>query len=125
MFLTFKYYCPKCRVLLNKNEYVELLVFAEEDCITKIRFNPKPGAYDYTCDPPIEFDKGSKLNFHCTDCKTDLQSPQFPDFASIIMKPGEQISFEVLFDRTAGQHATYVMTEDMVERDASHPQDLL
>jgi hypothetical protein len=125
MFLSYKYFCPKCDFLLNEQDYVELFVYDNGQHITTIRLNPKPGEYDYSCAPHVEFPKGDKLDFHCISCKENLQSAQFSDFISINMRPTDEITFEVLFDRTAGEHATYVMTEDMVEKHGEHPKDLL
>jgi len=125
MFASYKYHCPKCDSELNHNKRVQLNIMKNERLFTVISLNPKPGEYDYECDPQVDFEKGELLDFHCPACKENLQSDRFKDFISIVLRPADKINFEVLFDRGAGQHTTYVMTEDMIEKHGEHPKDLI
>ena len=125
MFNTYKYYCPKCGVKLNDSRHVNFKVMKDGAFVTIIMLNPTPGEYNYESEPPIEFAKGERLDFHCPSCSENLQSEKFTDFVSIVLKPVDEIEFEVLFDRAAGQHTTYVMTEDMIEKHGDHPKDLM
>jgi hypothetical protein len=125
MFKSYKYFCPKCDEQLSDHNHVSFHILEDGKFKTSIKLNPKPGEYDYLCESSVQLNMGERLNFHCPACNENLQSEQFFDFVSINMKPTERIVFEVLFDRTCGQHATYVMTEDMVEKHGSHPKDLI
>lgn len=125
MFTTYKYYCPKCNAKLNDHQHVNFKVMKDGTFLTMIMLSPKPGDYDYICEPQVDMKIGERFDFHCPACSANLQSDRFKDFVSIILRPAERIEFEVLFDRAAGQHTTYVMTEDMVEKHGDHPKDLI
>ena len=125
MFSTYQYYCPKCDARLNKDGMVIFRVMNGSDFLTLIHLNPKPGEYDFECVPAAELEPGKRYDFCCPTCMENLQSPRFKDFVSIWLRPAERIEFEVLFDRAAGQHTTYVITEDMTERHGDHPKDLI
>jgi len=125
MFSTYKYYCPKCDVKLNYKQRVNFKIMKEGKFVTILQLNPRPGDYEYECDPKMTFKKGEVLDFYCPSCNENLCSDRFKDFVSVLLRPADKIEFEVLFARAAGQHTTYVMTEDMVEKHGDHPKDLM
>ena len=125
MLSSYKYYCPKCSYNLNLGLLVGFNVVENGEFVTLIKLNPKSGEYDYESDPVTKFDEGKLLDLCCPSCNENLQSSQFKQFASTIVRPSEKINFEVLFERSAGQHTTYVMTEDMIGKKGEHPKDLI
>ncbi len=124
MFSNYHYHCPGCNASLNKDGRVHFVLKTNGES-TNISLNPNPGEYDYNCEPELHLTEGEVYDFFCPECDKNLQSDRFNEFVEINMKVTDEIEFEVLFSRVCGQHCTYVVTEDMVERHGEHPKDLI
>ncbi|MDA7804185.1 hypothetical protein N8987_06380 [Crocinitomix sp.] len=73
------------------------------------------GNYTYRHVPLTAFEPNEVVDFLCPHCKQNLASEEYENFALLNMKVGQDINFEVIFSRQAGQRKTYVITEDGIE----------
>ncbi len=111
----YKFFCSACSYCLSKEESIELKTIRQNGDVGIIHLNISLGDYTYLHEPPVDFEEGELVNFHCTECDAKMQSDQYEKFALIIMKVDELIEFELLFSREAGRRKTYIITEDGIE----------
>jgi len=111
----YEYYCQKCDKKLSDNNQVVFTVERANKEKAKLFLDPKPGTYNYKCEPSIIFDKDELVNFYCPHCNQDLKSEKYPKFVVINLKVTENVFIEVFFSRINGVHKTYVGIEDFEE----------
>lgn len=111
----YDYYCPKCDQRLNEKKYVVFSVQRNNNEKLKIYLNPKPGSYDFKCEPEVVFDKGEIVDFHCTNCDASLESDKYSKFVQIKLKITDGVFIDVFFSRIYGDYKTYVGLEDFEE----------
>ena len=112
---SYKFYCSACSHCLSNDDKITLKTVRHNGDIGVIHMNVSIGDYTYEHEPPLEFENGELVHFHCPDCNHQMQSEQYEKFATIIMKVDDKIEFELLFSREAGRRKTYIITEDGIE----------
>lgn len=111
----YDYYCPKCTKMLTEGEHVVFDIVKSSKVKAKLSLNPKPGSYDFICEPNLDFNKGELVDFSCPHCQQDLASDKFNKFIQIHLKVTDKVLFDVFFSRIHGVHKTYVGIEDFEE----------
>ena len=109
------YLCPFCKGHLNVGNKV---VFSSKNSRKKkglILLSPEIGGYSYEHHPNYEFKKGETVQFNCPVCQHDLSSDKNPKFASVLMIDHNDMQYDVLFSRVAGEQSTYVVSNDQIE----------
>ena len=111
----FTYKCPHCNDILNTNDHVHFVV-REHSNSYDIYLSAEVGDYNYQVKPEISFETGTELEFFCPHCNENLKCEKYPDFVSIKLVISHAVDFEVLFSRKIGEQATYIITQDGVEK---------
>lgn len=111
----YNYYCPKCSKILSEGERVIFNIIKNNKQKAKLSLNPKPGSYDFVCEPQLSFDKGELVDFYCPHCKQSLASEKFNKFVQIHLKITDKVLIDVFFSRIHGVRKTYVGIEDFEE----------
>ena len=111
----YDYYCPSCQKQLSENGQVVFLSKRNNSDMFKMFLDPKPGNYNYKCDPEVSFDQGEMVDFYCPHCKEDLKSSKFEKFVKIDLKVTDKVLIDVFFSRVYGDRKTYVGIEDFEE----------
>lgn len=111
----YDYYCPKCTKMLSEENRVVFNVVRNNAQKAKLSLNPKPGSYDFKCEPHLNFDKGELVDFYCPHCEQNLSSEKFNKFIQIHLKITDKVLIDVFFSRIHGAHKTYVGIEDFEE----------
>jgi hypothetical protein len=90
-----------------------------EDII--IGFHPTPGNYRISLPPGFEIEPGSKWDFSCPSCDRSLVSDLSPELCCLDMVT-KNVRHRVYFSRTAGEHATFVISAEGIERLGKHAE---
>ena len=109
------YLCPKCKGHLNAGGNVVFSTTSPRNAKGLLLLQPTVGGYSYDHHRDYHIKNGDILEFHCPLCAADLKSGQNGDFASIIMIDHNNMQYEVMFSRKAGEKSTYVIANDNVE----------
>jgi uncharacterized protein YbaR (Trm112 family) len=111
----FSFCCPYCSQDLSTANEIVLNTKRKNGDIGSIHLNTTFGNYSYTHFPAVQFEKGEVVDFLCPNCRADLKSTEYKNFAQLKMKVEKDIDFDVIFSREAGKRKTYVITEDGIE----------
>lgn len=111
----FDFSCPHCTQTLNKDGVVILNTRRNNGDKGTIHLSATFGNYTYMHEPEIEFDTGELVDFFCPSCEENLTSEEHNNFALLKMTVDNNIDFEVIFSREAGNRKTYIITEDGIE----------
>ncbi len=112
------YSCPHCQGILNRQHSILLVGTHGEDRII-IGFHPAPGNYQISLPPGYEIEPGSSWTFSCPLCQQSLVSDLSPDLCSIDMV-SKGVRHRVYFSRIAGEHATFVISAEGIEKHGDH-----
>jgi hypothetical protein len=116
--MRWSYSCPHCNGILNRQNSVLLVGTHGEDRII-IGFHPAPGNYKISLPPGCEIEPGSSWSFSCPLCQQSLVSDISPELCCIDMVT-TGVRHRVYFSRIAGEHATFVISAEGVERHGDH-----
>ena len=120
--MKWSYACPGCNGVLNPQETI-ILVALHKDKRLLVGFHPEPGNYTIYTPPGVSVEPGSRWDFYCPLCQTNLSTKENPDLCVIHMLTGAR-PYRVLFSRVAGRRATFVMGERGIHEqhgdDATH-----
>lgn len=107
------YVCPKCEAVLNPERSITLVGACAGQKVL-VGFHPDPGNYEIYFPPGASLEPGTSWSFSCPVCQTDLTDDGNDSLCRIEVVEGERRR-GVLFSRTAGEEATFVVTEGRVE----------
>jgi hypothetical protein len=113
-----RYRCPHCRSVLNRDDTIMLNARCDGEQIV-IGFHPKPGNYQVLLPPGHEVEPGSRWEFSCPSCSKSLESDLSSELCCLDMIANSE-RHRVCFSRVAGEHATFVITTDGIERHGEH-----
>ena len=116
--MKWSYTCPHCRGVLNREETIMLNASCGEEQII-IGFHPTPGNYRISLPPGYEIEPGSRWDFSCPSCRKSLISDLSPDLCCLDMVTKDR-RHRVYFSRVAGEHATFVISAEGIERHGEH-----
>lgn len=108
----YDYYCPKCSQKLSMDGHVVFDIKRLNNEAGKLYLDPKPGSYEFKCEPEMTFEAGELVDFYCPNCKGSLTSGKYEKFVEIGLKITDQVFIDVFFSRIYGMHKTYVGIED-------------
>ena len=108
------YSCPHCEAMLNPDETVILIGQHDADLFL-VGLHPEPGNYRAYLPPGHDVVEGSQWNFLCPVCHRSLGAAIEPELCAIDMV-SENVRHRVYFSRTAGDHATFVISAEGIER---------
>ena len=109
------YLCPKCKGHLNAGGFVIFSTGNKKNKKGLILLSPKIGSYTYKHHDEYTFEEGEMVDFFCPICKTDLKSGKKENFVSILMIDHQNMEYEMLFSRKAGEKSTYIISNDNIE----------
>ncbi len=112
------YACPHCRAMLNPDETVVLIGECGPHRIL-IGFHAEPGNYRAYLPPGFKLQEGSMWDFSCPVCSRSLAAEIAPELCALDMTV-QGVRHRLYFSRTAGEHATFVITAEGV---TSHGRD--
>ena len=118
--MRWSYTCPHCRNILNRDETIMLNATRDEEQIL-IGFHPMPGNYRFSVPPGVEIAPGSRWEFSCPSCQRSLVSDLSPDLCGIDMVT-KNVRHRVYFSPVAGEHATFVIAGEGIERHGEHAE---
>lgn len=116
--MRWSYTCPHCRGVLNRDETIMLTASSGDDEII-IGLHPVPGNYRISLPPGFEIEPGSRWDFSCPSCRESLVSELSPELCCLEMVT-KDVRHRVYFSRTAGDHATFVISAEGIERHGEH-----
>ncbi len=93
----YDYYCPKCTKILSDKNLVMFNVVRNNNQEAKLAMNPKPGSYDFVCDPQLSFEKDELVDFYCPHCNVSLASEKFNKFIQIHLKITDKVLLMCFF----------------------------
>ena len=112
MLANYDYYCPNCDARLTSNKQIHFLVCIRGFEMANLYLSATPGEYGHKSDHDLKIKNGDRVEFHCTSCRTNLKSKNYPDFVEIHLKVTPEVVFEVLFSPVCGEKTTYVIMEN-------------
>jgi len=112
------YSCPHCGGILNPEKTIMLIGEQGSDRVM-VGLHPKPGNYRVCVPQGFEIVAGSRWDFVCPICHHNLVTEVAPDLCCLDMVT-EEIRHRVYFSRIAGEHATFVITAEGIERHGEH-----
>jgi hypothetical protein len=116
--MRWSYSCPHCRATLNREETIMLNATCGSNRIM-IGFHPMPGNYEISLPPGFEIEPGSRWSFSCPSCRKSLESEVSPDLCALDMVT-KNTRHRVYFSPVAGEHATFVISAEGIERFGEH-----
>ena len=123
----YKFFCPHCEHHLDETGKIHLHSIRQNGDEGEMFLSTTFGSYSYTHVPAITFLKNEVVNFLCPSCHVNFDSNKHPNYIILKMKVEEKFDFELLFSKKAGNHKTYIITEDGIEQYGEHAnkEDLL
>lgn len=112
------YTCPHCQGVLNRDKTIILNATCGEEQIM-IGFHPMPGNYRISLPPGFEIEAGSRWDFSCPSCRASLASDLSSELCCLDMIT-KDVRHRVYFSRVAGEHATFVISAEGIERHGEH-----
>lgn len=114
------YYCPHCRKLLNPGTKVIFLVENGPD-MELVLLSAKLGDYSVVASRSMTLLDGAIYTFRCPLCRADLTSSGNDKLVDLLSRAGEDDPpVRVSFSRIHGEHATFLMADDGVDRFGEH-----
>lgn len=108
--MRWSYSCPHCRAFLNPGGDV-ILVASHAGARVLMAFHPEPGNYGASVPPGVTVQAGETWDFSCPLCHTTLTS--YTDRALCVLNMHfDDRKHRVYFSRTAGDRATFVVSDD-------------
>ena len=108
------YACPHCRAMLNPDETIVLIGECGPHRVL-MGFHPEPGNYQGYLPPGFNLQEGSMWDFSCPVCSRSLVTDFAPELCALDMD-AQGSRHRLYFSRTAGEHATFIITAEGVER---------
>ena len=114
------YYCPHCRKLLNPGTKVIFLVENGPD-VELVLLSPNLGDYSVVASRSMKLLDGAIYTFRCPLCRADLTSNIDDKLVELLSRSDEDDApVRVSFSRIHGEHATFLMADDGVDRFGEH-----
>jgi hypothetical protein len=117
-----RYHCPGCSGLLNPGAKV-IFVIEGETQRELITLSPEPGDYTVHHSDSLELKPGRIYTFRCPICHIDLTSTVNDRLVEIQSLKDDGTKARVSFSRIHGEHATFFLSVEGVERYGEHAQD--
>jgi len=112
------YRCPHCRSVLNRDSTIMLEASCGDEQMT-MGFHPIPGTYKVMLPPGREVEPGSTWEFSCPSCSKSLVADLSSKLCCLDMVANNERR-RVYFSRVAGEHATFVISAEGIERHGEH-----
>jgi len=116
--MRWNYTCPHCSGILSRENSIMLIGTRGEDRII-IGFHPAPGNYQISLPPGYVIEPGSRWRFFCPLCHESLISDISDELCCLDMAT-KDVPHRVYYSRTAGEHATFVISAEGVEEHGEH-----
>jgi hypothetical protein len=114
------YYCPHCRKLLNPGTKVIFLVENGPE-LELVLLSAKLGDYSVVASRSMKLLDGAIYTFRCPLCRADLTSNIDDKLVELLSRSDDDDSpVRVSFSRIHGEHATFLMADDGVDRFGEH-----
>lgn len=114
------YYCPHCRKLLNPGTKVIFLVENGPES-ELVLLSAKLGDYSVVHSRSMTLLDGAIYTFRCPLCRTDLTSNLDNKLVELLSRGGDDDApVRVSFSRIHGEHATFLMADDGIDRFGEH-----
>jgi hypothetical protein len=114
------YYCPHCRKLLNPGTKVIFLVENGPE-LELVLLSAKLGDYSVVASRSVTLLDGAIYTFRCPLCRVDLTSNIDDKLVELLSRSDDDDSpVRVSFSRIHGEHATFLMADDGVDRFGEH-----
>jgi len=108
------YGCPACGAMLNPDNTI-ILVGVHGSKRILIGFHPEPGNYQIHVPPDTHIELGTRWDFFCPVCQHDLVTDENENLCALTLLDGREHR-RVVFSRIAGEKATFVITDQRLER---------
>jgi len=114
------YLCPneECRALLNPGTKIIMKAVNSRGEAGIIELSPQVGNYRVIM-PDGFLEEGEMATLSCPACGESFTHSGNEDFAYIVMQQGKS-SFPVVFSRTKGEHATFIIKDSEVAHYGEH-----
>lgn len=116
--MSWGYTCPHCHDVLNREDTIMLYATRGGEMIV-MGLHPMPGNYGVSLPGGYELEPGSRWDFSCPSCRESLVSDLNPDLCCLDMVT-KDVRHRVYFSRVAGEHATFVIGAEDIERHGEH-----
>ncbi|HSN54213.1 MAG TPA: hypothetical protein VLT32_06055 [Candidatus Sulfomarinibacteraceae bacterium] len=116
--MSWVYSCPHCGSVLNPDETI-ILIGVREDVRVMVGLRPEPGDYRVSVPPGFAIEPGSVWGFQCPLCRDSLISELSDELCCLDMI-ARGVRHRVYFSRTAGEHATFVLSAEGLEQYGEH-----
>ena len=114
------YYCPHCRKLLNPGTKVIFLVENGPE-LELVLLSAQLGDYSVVHSRSMTLLDGAIYTFRCPLCRVDLTSNIDDKLVELLSRSDEDDApVRVSFSRIHGEHATFLMADDGVDRFGEH-----
>ena len=111
--MSWEYSCPKCQAMLNPGSAI-ILKASHKEMRILIGMHPQPGKYEIFLPPNVSCEDGTKWDFFCPLCQEDLRTKEDGNLSELgLMVDGKPL--RIVFSRIAGEHATFILHEDVVK----------
>ncbi|MBL4716411.1 MAG: hypothetical protein JKX95_07225 [Bacteroidia bacterium] len=122
------YRCPKCKGHLNAGGFVVFSTMNKKKNKGLILLSPKVGDYSFNKHDAYHIEDGELVEFFCPICTADLKSKKNADYVGLKMVDHNNVEYDVMFSRKAGDKSTYVVADDNIETfgdDATEYEELI
>jgi len=114
--MRWSYSCPHCRVMLNPDESITLLVECKSR-VFLVGLHPEPGNYQMYLPPGVPMcAEGCRCTFRCPACHEDLVTEVSDNLCALDVHQGGE-THRVFFSRITGEQATFLVTAEGLRED--------
>ncbi len=110
-----KYYCPKCKALLNVREYIVFVANNNANERGIVLLSPSLGDYKIIHPPEFRYEEGDRLEFFCPVCHESLAIPYInKDLAEVDMVDKNNERYKIAFSEIAGKKCTIKIKDNSI-----------
>ena len=110
------YICPHCKGHLRANNKIILSAKKKNGDVGLLLLDPQLGNYVLLNHPSFEIKGKEQLELFCSICHANLEAKKFDNLlARICMIDKNNIEYDILFSKIAGEECTYKIADGIFE----------
>jgi len=117
--------CPRCKGYLDVGEQIVLAANTQHNDAGLILLSPELGNYTVKTNSRFKINIGEKYDFYCPVCHEKLATDLHDNLSRVILIDENNINYEILFSKIAGEKSTYKIVGESFELFGDHKSKYL
>jgi len=117
--------CPGCKGYLDVGDQIVLAAITQNNDAGLILLSPELGNYTVKTNLLFKINIGEKYDFYCPVCHEKLATDLHDNLSRVILVDENNINYEILFSKIAGEKSTYKIVGESLEIFGDHKSKYL